>query len=89
MNKYFDFPCTACGECCRRISQNEQTADLDRGDGTCRYFDDETRLCRIYAERPLICRVEDYYRTYLSEQMDWDQFVRINLEICHKFQSEK
>ncbi|QEY24613.1 YkgJ family cysteine cluster protein [Neisseria animalis] len=78
------FPCTACGKCCRLVGNNEQTAFLDRGDGVCRHFDEATNLCGIYADRPLVCRVEDYYRTYFSEQTTWEDFVRINVEICRK-----
>jgi Fe-S-cluster containining protein len=32
---------------------------LDRGDGTCKNFDDATLLCRIYDTRPFLCRVKE------------------------------
>ncbi|WP_442900031.1 YkgJ family cysteine cluster protein [Gilliamella apicola] len=32
------------------------------------HFDEVTNLCKIYKDRPLICRVEDYYETYLTNQ---------------------
>ncbi|MGN6984118.1 YkgJ family cysteine cluster protein [Neisseria sp. P0008.S010] len=83
------FPCSACGLCCQRVSLSEQTAWLDRGDGICRHFDENTMLCSIYATRPLVCRVEDYYRAHLSEQISWQNFIRINVEVCRKFQSNK
>ena len=78
------FPCTACGKCCRLVGNNAQTSFLDRGDGVCRYLNEQTKLCTIYETRPLVCRVEDYYRRYLADQISWDKFVRINLEICEK-----
>ena len=78
------FPCTACGKCCRNFHLSEQTAYLNRGDGICRYFDTETNLCKIYENRPLISRVEDYYKTHLSHIYEWDEFVKLNLEICQK-----
>lgn len=78
------FPCTACGKCCKLVSNSEQTRFLDRGDGVCRHYDLQTKLCKIYDERPLVCRVEDYYKQHLSEKIDWDSFIRINLEICTK-----
>lgn len=37
------FPCTACGQCCRNVHLSDQTAYLDRGDGTCLHFN-ETAL---------------------------------------------
>lgn len=78
------FPCTACGKCCRNVGQSEQTAFLDRGDGVCYHFNEQTNLCSIYENRPLVCRVEEYYKTYLSDIYEWDEFVKINLEICEK-----
>ncbi|MGU5638073.1 YkgJ family cysteine cluster protein [Aeromonas veronii] len=78
------FPCTSCGKCCRRVSANPETVFLDRGDGVCSFFAEETHLCTIYDQRPLVCRVEDYYHTRLADVISWDQFVRINLAICKK-----
>ena len=78
------FPCTACGKCCRRVGESEQTAFLDRGDGICRHFDVLTHLCKIYENRPLVCRVEDYYKIHLRHMYEWDDFVKINLDLCEK-----
>lgn len=82
------FPCTACGHCCRNVHLSEKTAFLDRGDGVCRHLNTDTHLCSIYEDRPLVCRVEDYYKTHLTEQYTWDEFVRLNLQICHKLQTK-
>lgn len=76
------FPCNGCGKCCQRVDKSSQTAWLDRGDGTCENFDELTKLCKIYESRPLICRVEDFYEQHLSERFEWNDFVKINLEIC-------
>ncbi len=78
------FPCTQCGKCCRYVSKSELTAYLDRGDGTCRHFDEDTKLCKIYQNRPLICRVEDMYKTHFAKDYTWEEFIAINLEICNK-----
>lgn len=78
------FPCTACGKCCRQVHKSDQTTFLDRGDGICRHFDITTNLCGIYNNRPLVCRVEDYYKVYLSDEYTWEEFVRLNLEWCEK-----
>ncbi|WP_159991818.1 YkgJ family cysteine cluster protein [Pelistega ratti] len=78
------FPCNACGKCCRNVHLSEQTKFLDRGDGICHYFNESTNLCNIYETRPLVCRVEQYYQTYLSDKYEWDDFIKINLEICEK-----
>lgn len=79
------FPCNDCGKCCRQVANSEETAWLDRGDSVCMYFDEEKNLCTIYKSRPLVCRVEDYYDRYLSDQFSWTEFVQINLNICKNF----
>ena len=61
-----------------------QTDYLNRGDGTCRHFDDNTKLCSIYQDRPLVCRVEEYYEKHLADLYKWNDFVKINLAICDK-----
>ncbi|QNA89302.1 YkgJ family cysteine cluster protein [Massilia sp. Dwa41.01b] len=76
------FPCNGRGKCCRRVDGSTETAWLDRGDGTCRHFDEPGKRCTIYAQRPLVCRVEAYYEQHLSGQVSWPEFVRINLAIC-------
>ena len=78
------FPCIACGKCCQRVGQSEQTAFLDRGDGICRHVEVQTHLCKIYENRPLVCRVEEYYKQHLSHIYAWDEFVKMNLAVCEK-----
>lgn len=58
------FPCTQCGECCRRTKQltdDELHAfGLRRGaDGWCDQF--REGLCMNYEHRPTVCRIEDRY----------------------------
>lgn len=83
------FPCTSCGECCRRVYLSSETESLDRGDGVCKYFNDNANICLNYENRPLICRVEDYYKQNLKDTVSWEYFVMINLEVCRDFQKNK
>ena len=83
------FPCTSCGLCCKNLGLSSEASKLNRGDGTCRYFDDNTNLCTIYEDRPLVCRVEDYYTKYLSETFKWDDFVALNLKVCETLQKNR
>lgn len=78
------FPCTACGKCCRNVHLSKQTSYLSRGDGVCIHFNEHTNLCNIYQTRPLVCRVEEYYKAYLSHIYEWDEFVKLNIAICEK-----
>ncbi|MEH8137622.1 YkgJ family cysteine cluster protein [Gallibacterium anatis] len=88
MDKLSDFPCSACGKCCRRVNLSEQTRFLDRGDGICLHFDESTNLCKIYENRPLVCRVKDYYLANLTDQYSWEEFVFLNIKICEVLQKE-
>jgi len=63
-----------------------ETAFLDRGDGVCRHLDEQQHLCTIYDERPLVCRVEDYYLKNLSSVVSWEAFVELNVQICDELQ---
>ena len=82
------FPCTQCGECCRRVSVSEVTRPLDRGDGVCRHFDEPTNGCTIYETRPLTCRVDAYYEAHLRDQIALPAFYRLNAELCNAMQEE-
>jgi len=80
------FPCSQCGECCRRVHLLTETAGLDRGDGTCMHFDEGLRQCRIYADRPDICRVDRQYQLNYRTVMSWEAFVELNQEACNALQ---
>lgn len=73
------FPCTSCGACCRKLPG---FATLNRGDGTCRYYDDATRLCTVYDQRPEVCRIDRYYETRLRDQLDAKVFYTIQALNC-------
>lgn len=80
------FPCTACGQCCRNVHLSRLTEYLSRGDGICRYLDENSNLCSIYEERPLVCNVENFFKKYLSDKILWTDFVEQNLVICRTLQ---
>lgn len=77
-----DFPCNQCGACCRHVDLSPLTAYLNRGDGICQYHDSDRHLCKIYATRPEVCRVDAYYEQYFKSQFTWDKFIQINLIAC-------
>lgn len=82
------FPCNACGLCCRLVRLSPETAYLDRGDGICRHFSEKDNLCSIYSERPLVCRVEEYYHAYLEHAYEWKTFVAMNVAICEDLKNQ-
>ena len=76
------FPCTRWGQCCQHVHLSEETRFLDRGDGTCRHYESETRGCAIYAERPDICRVDRQYALRYFKLYTWDEYVAANVVVC-------
>ena len=77
------FQCNKCGLCCQHVDNfKADDEQLDRGDGTCRYFEEETRLCSIYNDRPLICRIEDFYNAYLKDSISKNEYYDLNRLSC-------
>jgi len=74
------FPCAQCGACCRHIDLIPQLAGFDRGDGVCIHLCGN--LCRIYEDRPEICRVDAMYEKYFSGLYTRDAFYQLNLDVC-------
>ena len=82
------FPCEKCGCCCRRIGGVFFARSMALPDGSCKHLDKLTNLCKIYNERPIFCRVDEYYDKFLSDKMTREEFYRQNKDICLKFQNE-
>ncbi|RHW21290.1 YkgJ family cysteine cluster protein [Pseudomonas jilinensis] len=80
------FPCNQCGLCCQRVNLAEETRYLDRGDGTCRHYDNASKGCSIYAKRPDICRVDRQYKLHYAKHYTWDEFIALNLKVCELLQ---
>lgn len=75
--------CSKCkGICCRHVIN-----ELDRGDGTCRFFDETTCLCSIYDHRPDICNTEIMYQKYYSKYMSWEEYSELNRKACEILRS--
>lgn len=75
------FQCDRCGCCCRHLDLSEEYADLNRGDGICRFL--EGNLCTIYETRPLKCRVDDSYHAVYKDIMSYDTYYRLTYESCN------
>lgn len=82
------FQCNKCGLCCKSVGTSSIYADLDRGDGTCRFFQDETNLCSIYYNRPLRCNIEGYYEKYLKDIMTKEEFFQLNYAACNNLKNK-
>lgn len=78
-----EFKCDKCGLCCQSLRSSNLYKDLDDGTGVCRYFDKDTRLCTIYANRPEKCSVEKMYK-YFADTYTYEEYIRLNTECCEK-----
>lgn len=77
-----EFICTKCGLCCRIAGLIYP--DLDNGEGICKFYDPETKLCTIYEDRPGYCRVVDSKPPDMSME-DW---LNLNYKVCKILQDE-
>ena len=76
------FVCDMCGECCKNLDMSPVYAELDKGNGTCKYLVDN--LCSIYDNRPLICRVDESYEAFFKDMYSIDEYYGLNYEACSK-----
>jgi len=81
------FECDRCGLCCRHVNLNPMYVNMHSGDGVCKFLDQETNLCTIYNERPLLCRVDATYELLYQDQMSREEFYAMNYEECKKLKA--
>jgi Fe-S-cluster containining protein len=80
------FSCDECGECCRNLDKSPIYAELDSGNGVCKYI--EGNLCSIYEDRPLLCRIDESYEAYFKGVMSQEEYYRLNYEWCIKLKNK-
>lgn len=76
------FECDKCGLCCKQVGKSDIYAWLDRGDGVCKYYDNETKLCCIYDKRPIICNIDEAYKVYFKNQLSLEEYYQLNYNAC-------
>jgi len=82
------FPCTSCGLCCQNISNIKELEKYDLGNGTCKYFDNISKLCTIYEKRPDICRVDKMFDLVYSNEFTQVEFYIGNAKVCNNLQEK-
>lgn len=82
------FKCDSCGLCCRNVLASPLYSDLDRGDGVCRFFDDMTKLCRIYDQRPVRCNIDKMYDLYFKDKMSKKDYYKLNYDACSRLKNK-
>lgn len=81
------FECDKCGACCMNLENSHIYDELDRGDGVCKFFNMETKLCTIYDERPLMCNVDKAFETFFKESMTKGEYYELNYNACKKLKN--
>ncbi|MDO5407378.1 MAG: YkgJ family cysteine cluster protein [Eubacteriales bacterium] len=81
------FLCDKCGGCCRNLDKSPIYAELDQGNGICRYL--TGNLCSIYENRPLICRVDDCYDLYFKDSMSQEEYYACNHAVCERIKKHQ
>lgn len=82
------FECDKCGLCCTQLSESSVYSKLDRGDGICKFFDEELSLCSIYQQRPLLCNVDKSYEMCFKRSMSKEEYYQLNYEACRKLKEK-
>lgn len=81
------FNCSKCGLCCTKLNLNKVYDFLNRGDGICKYYNEELKTCSIYDNRPVLCNIEKSYELYFNKQFTKEEFYKLNSAICKKWQN--
>lgn len=81
------FKCDKCGECCRNLQMSEVYKKLHNGDGVCVYLNGN--LCSIYEDRPLICRVDEYYNIFLKDKISYEEYIDMNYYFCNQLKNKR
>lgn len=76
------FKCDKCGKCCRNLNKSSIYAELDSGNGTCKYLDGN--LCSIYEKRPLLCRIDEAYEVFFRDVMTLEEYYEKNYKSCEE-----
>lgn len=71
------------------LKKSELYSDLDRGDGICKYFDTDSKLCIIYDERPDKCNVDKTYEKLFKDKMTIEQYYQMNYVACDALKKEE
>lgn len=56
--------------------------------GVCKYLNQQTNLCTIYASRPIFCNVDAFYDRFLKDKMERNSFYQENLQACAKLREK-
>ncbi len=85
---HLGFACTKCGACCKSIAKIAELKEFDKGDGVCSWLNLDTNECQIYAQRPVVCRVDEMFERYFSSIYSKRKFYALNAKACNLLQEK-
>ena len=73
----FVYKCENCGACCRFWNPAHYDANIVDEHGNCIYLDLNTNKCTIYAERPMFCRVNEWYyaQPEINQNQSYEDYI--------------
>lgn len=85
----FTYKCENCGACCRFGNPGRFDPNIVNEHGDCIYLDLKTKLCTIYENRPIFCRLHEWYSiTYDPELVPFDVYVILQKIGCDKLREK-
>ena len=78
--------CKQCGKCCEQVERILPNFALK--DGSCCHYDKESHLCKIYWERPMRCRVDEFYVRHMKYFMSYDRYYTQQRVACEMAQGK-
>ena len=64
------------------LDKSDLYSDLNRGDGICKYFDEQTHLCSIYDDRPEKCNIDKAYEWLFKGVVTKEEYYKQNYLAC-------
>ena len=71
------------------LQKSELYDDLNRGDGICYYFDEKSKLCTIYGNRPDKCNIDRMYELIFKDAMSQEQYYQMNYVACNELKKRR
>jgi uncharacterized protein len=77
------FPCSGCGSCCMDVKHIPELAQYAGPKGRCTMLGPDDKTCTIYADRPLVCRVDDMGKLIRLTPRSWRTLNRNACQLLH------
>lgn len=81
------FNCDRCGLCCQNLDRSHLYDDLNSGNGVCKFFDLQNKLCTIYERRPEKCNVSKSYK-FFKDICTYEEYLLLNYKSCKILKEE-